>query len=193
MTDAEESLVRRAQSGDRGAFEELVRHTSRLIFARLYMETGSRDRAEDLVQETYLVAFRSIGQLADARTFRSWLFTVAQTVAIDAARRELRKKRAAPPRADAEVLDRVAGGSPTPAEEVERKEARGRVLAILRSMPEEYRLPLMLRYLGGADYGTISMQLGLSNGTLRGVLHRGLELLRGEMKRAAVASEALGG
>jgi DNA-directed RNA polymerase specialized sigma24 family protein len=57
------------------------------------------------------------------------------------------------------------------------------VLAILRSLPEEYRLPLTLRYIGGADYETIQMQLGLSNGALRGLLHRGLKLLRGRLPR----------
>jgi RNA polymerase sigma-70 factor, ECF subfamily len=51
----------------------------------------------------------------------------------------------------------------------------------LRSMPEEYRLPLSLRYLAGADYDTIGEQLGLTNGTLRGLLHRGLKMLRDRM------------
>ncbi len=192
MNDADVALVQRAQAGDRAAFEELVRLTTRAVFARLYMETGRRDRTEDLVQETYLVAFRSIGQLTDPRTFRSWLMTIAQTVVIDAARHEQRKKRAAPPRAEAEVLDGVAGATPIPLEELEREESRKRVLAILRSMPEEYRLPLMMRYLAGADYGTIAAQLGLSGGSLRGLLHRGLELLRGEVRRV-VGSEVLGG
>ncbi|MBI2930456.1 MAG: hypothetical protein HYY16_02295 [Planctomycetes bacterium] len=93
--DAEESLVRRAQDGDRASFEELLRRTSRLIYARLYLETDRPDRAEDLLQDTYLVAWRSVGQLADPRTFRPWMMAIAQNVAIDAARRESRKKRAA--------------------------------------------------------------------------------------------------
>jgi RNA polymerase sigma-70 factor (ECF subfamily) len=181
MSDTDEALVRRAQAGDRPGLEELVRRTSRLVFARLYLETGDTQRAEDLLQETFLVAFRSIGQLAEPKGFRSWLFTIAQNVAIDAGRRQSRLKRTVPPRTDVATPD----AAPSPVEELERQEARGRVLSILRSMPEEYRLPLMLRYLGGADYGTIGMQLGLSNGSLRGLLHRGLELLRGELKRSA--------
>ena len=66
MTDPEEALVRRARSGDRAAFEELVRRTSRLVFARLYLETGDSHRAEDLLQETLLTAFRSIRELGEA-------------------------------------------------------------------------------------------------------------------------------
>src|SRR5437588_4993225 len=98
-TDLEETLVRSARDGDRAAFEELVRRTSRLVFARLYLETGDTHRAEDLLQETLLTAFRSLGQLADAHGFRTWLLTIAQNLAIDATRRDLRRKRAAPPRA----------------------------------------------------------------------------------------------
>ena len=61
------------------------------------------------------------------------------------------------------------------------REERDKVLAILRSLPEEYRVPLTLRYIGGADYETIQLQLGLSNGSLRGLLHRGLKLLRDKL------------
>jgi DNA-directed RNA polymerase specialized sigma24 family protein len=54
---------------------------------------------------------------------------------------------------------------------------------ILRSMPEEYRLPLTLRYLVGADNETIQMQMGLTNGALRGLLHRGMQRLRAELQK----------
>ena len=59
-----------------------------------------------------------------------------------------------------------------------RAETRQRVLAVLRSLPEDYRLPLTLRYIAGADAETIGEQLGLTNGALRGLLHRGLKMLR---------------
>ncbi|MBI3466273.1 MAG: sigma-70 family RNA polymerase sigma factor [Planctomycetes bacterium] len=181
MTDSEEELVRSARQGDRAAFEELVRRTTRLVFARLYLETGDAHRAEDLLQETLLIAFRSLPQLADPRGFRAWLLAIAQNVAIDATRRDLRKKRAGLRRANPAVLDRVADGKPGPIEQAEKTELRGQVLAMLRSLPEEYRLPLTLRYISGADYETICTELGLSNGSLRGLLHRGLKMLRAKM------------
>src|SRR6266446_5093147 len=181
MTASEEDLVKSAQQGDRAAFEELVRRTSRLVFARLYLETGDGHRSEDLLQETYLKAFRSLRELADPRGFRSWLLRIAQNAVIDAARSNLRQKRAA----TLQPLDSASGhlaAREMPAEErVEREELRGQVLAILRSLPEEYRLPLTLRYIGGADYETICTQLGLTNGALRGFLHRGLKLMRAKL------------
>jgi RNA polymerase sigma-70 factor (ECF subfamily) len=181
MLDSEATLVRRAQTGERGAFEELVRRTSRLVFARLYLETGDAHLAEDLLQETLLRAYHAIGRLNHPGTLRTWLLTIAQNVLTDAVRREARLKRAAPPRAGPDVLASVPGRSPPPEEEAARAEEREQVLAVLRSLPEEYRLPLTLRYIAGADYEAIETQLGLSNGSLRGLLHRGLKMLRSRL------------
>jgi RNA polymerase sigma-70 factor, ECF subfamily len=178
MTESDEVLVGRAQRGERAAFEELLRRTSRLVFARLYLETGDSHHTEDLLQETYLLAFRSLTKLSDPKAFRTWLLSTAHNVAIDAARRSLRKKRAKEPRAGEETLADVVGSAPEPPEQASQNELRGRVLAVLRSLPEDYRLPLTLRYIADADYETICSQLELTNGALRGILHRGLKLLR---------------
>src|SRR5437773_3976134 len=119
MTDAEEKLVRSARDGDREAFEELVRRTSRLVFARLYLETGDAHRAEDLLQETFLLAFRSLHRLLDPAGFRAWLLTIAHTALVDAARRDARQKRTPPPRSGT-PLSAIPGGGPRPDEVAER-------------------------------------------------------------------------
>jgi RNA polymerase sigma-70 factor (ECF subfamily) len=181
MSETDTALVLRARGGDRAAFEELVRRTSRLVFASLYLDTGRVDRADDLLQETFLLAFRSLRGLANPAGFRPWLLAIAHNVLIDDARRQARLKRAAPA-ADTPVSAVFANG-PSPEQTVEREETRQRVLAVLRSLPEEYRLPLTLRYLTGADYDTIGDQLGLTNGSLRGLLHRGLKMLRDRLPR----------
>ena len=86
MSPSDEALVVQAQRGDRPAFEELVRRTSRLLYARLYLDTGDRHRAEDLLQETWLRAYRSLRRLNDPGTLRAWLLTIAQNVLTDDAR-----------------------------------------------------------------------------------------------------------
>jgi RNA polymerase sigma-70 factor (ECF subfamily) len=178
MTESDAALVGKAQGGDRAAFEELVRRTSHLVFARLYLETGDTHRAEDLVQETWLRAYRGLRRLSSPLNLRTWLLTIAQNVLNDEVRGETRQKRATPPRADPRELANQPASCLSPPEEAARAELRDRVLAVLRSLPEEYRLPLTLRYITGADYESIETQLGLSNGSLRGLLHRGLKLLR---------------
>ena len=185
MVESEESLVAASRRGDRPAFEELVRRTARLLFARAYLETGDAHRAEDLVQDTLLTAWRSIRQVTDAAGFRPWLMSILHTATIDAQRRASRKKRGGSDkrRTGEETFLRLADDRPTPSESAERNEERERTLAVLRSLPTEYRQVLMLRYLAGADYEEISRQLALTNGSLRGLLHRGMAMLRAELTK----------
>jgi RNA polymerase sigma-70 factor (ECF subfamily) len=177
LIETEAALVLASQAGDRKAFEQLVRRTARLVFARLYLETRRSREAEDLVQETFLTAWRSIRQVTDPAGFRTWLLAIAKTVAIDAARHDGRKKRSGV-RISGEVLDRMPSTSAGPLEAVTAEESRQAVLKLLAEMPEEYRMPLMLRYLHDFDYDTIGQQLGLTNGSLRGMLNRGMTMLR---------------
>lgn len=181
-SESDESLVIRSRGGDRLAFEELIRRTAKLVFARLFLETGSTHEAEDLSQQTFLLAFGRVHQLLDPRTFRPWLMSIAHSVVIDAARSMSRRKRGSQAAGGAKNLSALSDHSPPPTELAERNDQCQRVLAILRSMPQEYRDPLTLRYLSGADYETIGRELGLTNGSLRGLLHRGLAMLREQMK-----------
>ena len=177
MIDVQIDLVNRSRRGERAAFEELVRQTARLLFARAYLETGDVHRAEDVVQETYLIAWKSIAQVTDASGFRAWLMSILHSVVVDSARREGRKKRSAY-RVGTEQIMRLTDTGAGPEESAAMLEDRTRALAILRSLPQEYREVLMLRYLAGADYDAIARQLALSNGSLRGLLHRGMKMLR---------------
>jgi len=182
MLDADFILVVRAQRGDRAAFGELVRRTSRLVFARLYLETGDTHLTEDLVQETLLTAYRTLGQLTEPEKFRSWLLRIGHNLTLNTIRRDTCKKRTPEPeilklRQDAN-LSVVASDS-----QAEQEELRQQVLVMLRELPEEYRVPLTLRYLVGLDYEAIQTQMGLSKGAVRGLLHRGLGRLRAEMRK----------
>lgn len=176
----ERLLIALSRTGDRAAFESLVRRTARLVYARAYLEAGDAHRAEDLAQETFLTAWRSVAQLApgtDAAGVRAWLLSILRTTAIDAARHDNRKKRRHV-RADADELLGVADRGPTAPQALQRDEQRQRVLHALRELPDEYRQVLALRYLAGADHDAIGRQLALTNGSLRGLMHRGLALLR---------------
>jgi RNA polymerase sigma-70 factor, ECF subfamily len=184
-------LVVRSQNGDRGAFEQLVRRTSRLVYSRIYLDTGGdAHRTEDLVQETFLTAWRSLGQVTEPNGFRTWLLSVARSVTLDAIRHESRKKRASSRRRDlADAAAQLRDAADTPPEAAERAESRQRVREMLAALPQEYAMPLTLRYIGGADYDTIGRQLGLSNGSLRGLLNRGMNKLREMMQREEKAGE----
>jgi len=183
VTEIDVALAERSRRGDREAFEELVRRTARGVFAHLYLETGDAHRAEDLSQETYLRAWRSIGSLAEAGGFHAWLYSIAHSVLLSDVRRGSRLKRGENRQEQAAAAG-LASGAATPQETAERREERMRVLAVLRSMPAEYRLPLTLRYISGADYETIGRELAISNGSLRGLLHRGLAMMRKQLAQS---------
>jgi RNA polymerase sigma-70 factor (ECF subfamily) len=134
-----------------------------------------------------LRAFRSIHQIVEPAGFRAWLMTLAQSALIDAVRRAGALRRLPPKRASQEALE----GVPAEAEpEAGQAETREKVRLILQAMPEEYRLPLTLRYIDGADHDSIQLQLGLTPGSLRGLLYRGLQLLRRAVKQE-VSHESL--
>jgi RNA polymerase sigma-70 factor (ECF subfamily) len=177
-------LVVRSQNGDRSAYEQLVRRTARLVYSRIYLDTGDSHRTEDLVQETFLTAWRSLGQVTEPAGFRTWLLSVARTVTLDAVRHETRKKRSSKrSMAMTDAAGQVPDSADTPPEAAERDETRQRVRQMLAALPQEYALPLTLRYIAGADYETIGRQLGLTNGSLRGLLNRGMTKLREMMSK----------
>jgi RNA polymerase sigma-70 factor (ECF subfamily) len=171
----EQGLIERSRLGDRQAFARIVHQTARLVYARVALDVPDKHRAEDITQEVFLAAWRSIGQLEDAGALRAWLLAIAASKVADDVRRSGAFKRSANV---IEATENVPAPSGDPAAEVQSRDQRDRALAALRGLPEEYREPLTLRYLAGADYDTIGRQLALSNGALRGLLHRGLALLR---------------
>jgi RNA polymerase sigma-70 factor (ECF subfamily) len=185
--DDDLTLVSRSQAGDRAAFEQLIRRTSKLLWAHLLPKcSGDRHRTEDLVQETLLSAWKKLDTLHDRRSFRPWLITIANYTLIDSARHESRKKRRSFRLSHREdMVAEATTSADAPDESVAKVEERRRVLSVLESLPEEYRVPLSLRYLAGADYETIGKQLALSNGSLRGLLQRGMKMLRERMTESS--------
>lgn len=167
--EEERERVQRAQSGDRGAFEELVRATARLVWACVYGMVPDKAWTEDLVQETFLRAWESIRELKEPGAFKGWLLTIARRLAWRHA--EL-SGRSAPQPDVAAVL---------PPDPEDPEEAREKVQEALARLPERYRLPVTLHFLNGMEYAAISNLLGLENGSLRGLIARGAAKLRAEL------------
>ena len=153
-----------------------------------------RQKAEDLTQETFVAAWKAIDTVEAPAGFITWLLTLARNTTLDAIKFEGRQKRAgihqkgamqqgAHPTAVGEGAAEVADRGPSPPESLELAEARDHALKILDELPEEYRRPLSMRYLAGADYHAIREALNLTDGALRGLLNRGMALLRERMTK----------
>jgi RNA polymerase sigma-70 factor (ECF subfamily) len=180
MTDASEyGIYRAAIQGDREAFEMVIRSMSRNLFAIAYAILQSREEAEDVVQDTFVKAWKSRWRIRDYAKLPAWLATIARHRARDLAR----KRRPDPlpenfePREVAE-FDGAAGA---------KADLDGEVRSALAQLPELHRAAVTLRYFEDLDYGTIEQTLGLTNGALRGILGRALGLMRKRLKPALAA------
>lgn len=168
------------RAGDRGAFAELHGRFARPLRALLLMHAAARD-VDDLLQESFLAAWREREALREPSLFGAWLFAIGRSVARQA------RRRWTLPRASAEDgLEQVAapGGEQAAQRAVEGAE----VLAALQSLPESYRETLALRLVEGLSGPEIAALTGLTHGSVRVNLHRGMELLRGRLgarRRAA--------
>ncbi len=179
----EADLIRASQQGDRRAFEALLRLWARPIYAWLLPHVRDVHRAEDLTQEALLRAWKSIGTLDEPAKFKGWFFSIAQAVLIDSARFNNRKKRD-----DRRLRHRDEINSQPVEPETESR--RDELLTALTRLPETYREALSLRFLSGLPLGDIERRLRITNGALRGLLHRGLRMMREELLTSEAKEEA---
>ncbi|HET8549073.1 MAG TPA: sigma-70 family RNA polymerase sigma factor [Bryobacteraceae bacterium] len=155
----EEALVRRAAAGDRGAFGELYERYSRVVHGVILARLRPAD-AEDLVQEVFMTAMRKLHTLAQPAAFPAWLITIARHHAIDYYRSNRRQSEL-----DERMPDRP-------------RNEPGWVLNIIQTLPEAYRETLILRLVEGLTGPEIAERTGLTHGSVRVNLCRGMEMLR---------------
>jgi RNA polymerase sigma-70 factor, ECF subfamily len=167
---AEPALVRAAQRGSAEAFAELFRRHWPRAHRAAWLVVHDATAAEDVAQEAFLAAVRSLDRFDRGRPFGPWLHRIVVNRAIDYARaRELRR----------EVADL---GVETAA--VDRSQAPGEdVLAALAALPPDQRAVIVMRHLLGFTPGEIASALGLPRGTVNSRLRRGLDGLQEAVER----------
>lgn len=168
-------MYRAAIQGDREAFEMVIRSTSRNLFAIAYGVLQNREEAEDVVQDTFVKAWKSRWRVRDSAKLPAWLATITRHRARDLAR----KRRPEPLPEDFETNEVVEFQNAGQTADLD-----GEVRSALAQLPELHRVALTLRYFEDLDYGTIEQTLGLTNGALRGILGRALGLMRKRLKPA---------
>jgi len=164
-------LVRRAQRGDRVAFGSLHARFVKTVHAVLLARLPSSD-ADDGTQETFLLAWKRLASLRDPETVGAWLHTIARNVATD-------KRRAA--HGKSEPLDEATARVERPA--ADQGELRERVMQHLRSLPDAYKETLTMRLVEGLSGPEIAEATGLTAGSVRVNLCRGMEMLRELLKQ----------
>ncbi len=163
-------LVRQAQGGDRAAFGLLYRDFARVVHGILLARCGAGE-ADDLTQEVFVHAFERLPELREPAAFPGWLCTAARHAGIDHARTRQRLPAAV-------ELSDVVDAAASPGEALAQREAAGKVLACMRQLPEAYRETLVLRLVEGFSGPEIAARTGLTHGSVRVNLTRGMAMLR---------------
>ena len=172
----EDSLVSAARNGDRAAFGRLYDRYARMVHGILLARVPPRE-VDDLVQEVFLSALRQLHSLRDLSRFGAWLGTITRNRANDYFRKAIPQEKVTEPVSEGQAESR-------PTNNVAEQEAAA-ILAVVRGLPESYREPLILRLVEGMTGPEIAARTGLTHGSVRVNLCRGMQLLREKLAETA--------
>lgn len=178
-------VVMLAQQGRDTAFRELLRRYERPVFSLVFRMVRDRDTAEDLAQESFIKVLNHIDRYRPEFKFSSWLFKIANNVAIDHLRKRtvdtvsLEGSRYATTTAEAEsTAIPVASKDQSALEEMESKELGGAIEKAVAALRPEYRACILLRHVEDRSYEEIAATLDLPLGTVKTYIHRARHELR---------------
>ena len=176
MTQEEElQLIRLVLAGETEAFEALVRAHEKNVYNLALRMTGDPQDAEDMAQEAFLKAYRSLGDFRSESRFSVWLYRIVSNVCLDFLRRRSRRPSVSLTTEDdeGEELQRdVPDERFSPETLLERRLTREAVREGLRELPEEQRQILLLREIEGLSYEEIGEILDLEPGTVKSRIFR---------------------
>ena len=174
-------LIDETLAGDTDAFGQLVRRYQDRLYNSMVHVVGSREEAEDVVQDAFVRAFVKLDTFQRASAFYTWLYRIAYHVSIS--RRRRRRPGLSVDATRERTGDEPVDDGQTPEERVERAERVEQVHRALGELNEQHRAILVLRELEGYGYESISEILDLPIGTVRSRLHRARMQLRDELKQ----------
>jgi RNA polymerase sigma-70 factor (ECF subfamily) len=160
----DDDLVRRAQQGDRGAADQLLRRHYDMVYAVCRRIAGNDADAMDATQDALMAIMRGLPRFDARARFSTWAYRVATNACLD----ELRRRRRRPEPAE---LVEESGDTSVPFDQ--ELAVRDEIDHALRQIPEQFRAPLVLRDLAGLDYAEIAETLELAPGTVRSRIARG--------------------
>ena len=175
-TREDDSLVTAARDGDRAAFSQLYERYARMVHGILLSRVPPQEVC-DLVQEVFLSALRQLHALREISRFGGWLATIARNRANDYFRKSIPENNLTDP-----VEENQAERSPT---NYASEQEAAMILAVIRCLPESYREPLILRLVEGMTGPEIAARTGLTHGSVRVNLYRGMQLLREKLRATA--------
>jgi RNA polymerase sigma-70 factor, ECF subfamily len=181
LEDSDAALVKLSQEGHRDAFGQLYQRYARMVHGILLAKVPVFE-AEDLVHEVFLRALPRLHSLREAARFGAWLAAITRNMAKD----YYRQPRVQVERAD----DSSAADASAGPDEQTRASGAAEILDIVRSLPEAYRETLILRLVEGMTGPEIAAKTGLSHGSVRVNLNRGMRQLREKLGQRRAPANA---
>jgi RNA polymerase sigma-70 factor (ECF subfamily) len=181
MPDADS--IARARAGDADAFRELVERHSRAVFRVAYRVTGRTEDAEDVVQETFLRAYRQLDRFESRANFGTWLHRIATNCAVDLIRARPRREMSE----EDETLERLGAGDgeramPSPERAMLGVQIKERITEALERLTEMERAAFTLRHFEGLSIDEISRMLGLRTNATKHSIFRAVRKMRRELR-----------
>jgi RNA polymerase sigma-70 factor (ECF subfamily) len=184
--DPDARLMLRVRNDDAEAFEELVRRYQSRLLAIFHTTLGSREQAEDLVQEVFLRIFRARHTYVPDAKFATWLFTIANNVAKNAKRTKARRREVTVSGKDesgamsANPLEQMAKAASglLPTRQIDHLERAEMVRLAMETLNERQRMAVLLCKFEGMSYADIGAAMGLSVPAIKSLLTRARTNLR---------------
>lgn len=174
MDDRRSDLeLARASIDDLGAFGELVRRHQDFVYGAALRVVRNSAMAEDIAQDTFIRAFRGLGDFRGDSQVRSWLYRIATNLSLNAVTR----RKEYPSDSLPELL-----APDSPSRQAESSELRDHLMAAIEELPEKLRRPLVLRELEHRTYEEISQELDIPLNTVRTRILRARKGLRRDLE-----------
>jgi RNA polymerase sigma-70 factor (ECF subfamily) len=160
------ALIRRAQKGDHGAFEELLNAHYGSVFSLLCKWTGHWHDAEDLTQETFLKAYKYLRSFRPNEVFKNWIFRIALNLAHEHHSAGKRRARSVE-ELDEKVYEQLTSGPALVEDKMRRDEMLRQVYRAIPNLTERERSVFVLKTMEGMENDEVARTLGISQTTVR--------------------------
>jgi RNA polymerase sigma-70 factor (ECF subfamily) len=191
MPQTDAATVALARGGDSEAFRALVERHSRAVYRIAHRMTGNPSDAEDVVQETFLKAYRQLGRFESRANFGTWLHRIAVNCSIDLIRSRPHREAGH----DSADLEEMSGadvaenpGQRTPERLMLSTEVQDRIAEAMSALSERERAAFVLRHFEGHSIDDISRSLGLKSNATKHSIFRAVRKMRAALE-PFVASE----
>ena len=194
MEPRETEALQRARGGDADGYRVLVEHYSRPVFRLAFRITGNEADAEDVVQDTFLRAYRGLAKFDERAKFSTWLYRIATNASLDLLRKRKRHDdKAEPVSAEApdpiEVLPSV---NPSPDRLMLSNEVREKVEAAMMRLSPKEKAAFVLRHFEGMSIEEIGRALDMGSSAAKNNIFRAVQKLRRELSPLVKATGEIG-